>query len=90
MKQSDLTKAVGQVIALKLKAIDRFVEEVVEPLSDVGNPEKLIGRPYETWTPEDLQRLAMIYGPKEPNALSNLIFTRKLEEVKRLEGETNA
>ena len=87
MKQADLTRAIEQVVALKLRAVDRFIEENVKPLSDVGNPEKLIGRPYETWSPEDLQRLTIIYGTKEPNPLSNLIFRRKLEEVKRLEAE---
>ena len=86
MKETPLTRAVDAVVALKLKAVDAWVAGVVEALEDVGTPEKLIGKPYEQWTPADLQALGRIYG-EEPNPLSRLIAKKKYQEVDALEAE---
>jgi len=85
MKQTSLTKAIDKAVELKLKAVDKLLEELVEPLADVGNPEQLIGKPYEDWSQQDLAMLTSIYGQKEPSLLSNLIFRKKYAEVKELE-----
>ncbi|GAG79398.1 unnamed protein product [marine sediment metagenome] len=87
MKETPFTRAVDEVVELKLKAVDAYIEEVIEPLSDVGNPEKLIGKKYEDWTPVDRQLLIRVYGTNEPNPLSNLIFRKEYEKVLELEGE---
>ena len=84
MKRTPLTTAVEEVINLKLSVVEEFIEDVIEPLGEIGNPEKLIGKPYEQWTLYDLQILGQIYGP-EPNALSELIFKKSKEEIKALE-----
>ena len=86
MKETILTKAIDRYIALEMKVIDRFIKEFIEPLGDIGNPEKLIGKKYEQWTPEDLQRLGQIYGA-EPNPLSHLIVGKEYNKVKALEAE---
>ena len=86
MKKTLLTMAVQEIIDLKLSVLDEFIEEVIEPLGEIGNPEKLIGKPYEQWTPAEFQILGQIYGP-EPNALSNLIFKKAYKEVLDLEKE---
>jgi len=85
VKETDFTKMVNEVIELKLKAVDAYIEEIVEPLAEVGNPEKLMGKKYEEFTPQDLQMLAQVYGQNEPNPLSDLIFKKSYEEVKKLE-----
>ena len=85
MKQTDLTLAIDEVVQLKMMAIDKLIEELVEPISDIGSPEDLIKKPYEQWTPQDLQMMSTIYGTAEPSPLSNLIFRKKYEEVKELE-----
>lgn len=87
MKKTAFTLAVDKVVALKMRAIDLFIEQYIEPLADVGNPEKLIGKPYEEWTPQDLTMLIQIYGQQEPNPLSNLIFNREYDKVKAMEAE---
>ena len=87
MKETPFTRAVDEVIKLKLKAADAYIEEIIEPLSDVGNPEKLIGKKYEDWMPADRQLLARVYGTQEPNPLSNLIFNKEYKKVKELEEE---
>lgn len=87
MKQTPLTLAIDRAIEIKLKAVDRIIKELIEPLADVGNPEKLIGKKYEDWTEDDLNMLSKIYGTNEPNLLSNLIFRKTYEEVKQMEEE---
>ena len=87
MKNDEFSKSVERVISVKLQAVDRFLEKVVEPLSDVGNPEKLIKKPYAQWTPEDLIMLTKIYGQGENTLLTRTIFNREFEKVKQLEAE---
>ena len=87
MKKPELTKSIDKVIDLKLRAVEIFIKDVVEPLEDVGNPEKLIGIPYEQWTPEIIQYLSQIYGTQEPNQLSDFIFRKEYKRVKELEEE---
>lgn len=87
MKTTPLIQAAEKVVALKMKAIDKVIESLVEPLEDVGNPEKLIKKPYAQWTPEDLALLTQIYGTGENTPLTNTIFNRLYETVKDLEAE---
>jgi len=84
VKQTEFTKMVDDVVELKMKAVDKYIEEIIEPLGEIGNPEKLIGKPYEQWTPLDLQMLGRIYGP-EPNELSKLIFKKEYAKLIELE-----
>jgi len=87
MKETTLTKIAQEVIDVKLKAVDEFIEEIIEPLEKIGSPEALIGRKYEEWTPLDRQLLAQIYGQGNETPLTKLIFKKSLEEVQRLESE---
>ena len=84
MSKPFLTQAVEEVIALKLKAVDEWIGSVVEPLADIGNPEKIIGKPYAQWTPQDLQTLYAIYG----KALEKFIFNKELKYIQELEKTT--
>lgn len=85
IKKIPLTLAVEKVVALKMLAIDKIVESLVEPLEDVGNPEKLIGKKFSDWSENDLQLLVRIYGSGEKTPLTNTIFNRTYERVKELE-----
>ena len=87
MKETTLTKITQEVIDLKLKAADEFIEDVIEPLEKIGSPESLIGKKYESWTPLDIQLLSQVYGMGNETPLAKLIFNKSLEEVKRLESE---
>ena len=87
MKHLDLTEAIQRVVDIKLKALDKVIEDLVEPLADVGNPEKVIGKPYEQWLPEDLVRLTQIYGTGENTPLTTLIFNKEYKKLKEKERE---
>ena len=86
MRQTEFLKLVDKVIELKMRAADKFIKETLEPFGDIGNPEKLIGKKYESWTQEDLMLLGTIYGP-EPNELSRFIFKQEYKKLKELEAE---
>jgi len=85
VKNIPLTQAIDRAIQIKLKAVDAIMEELVEPLADVGNPEKLIKKPYEQWTAQDLQFLRRIYGEGEDTPLTRLIFKKTYERVLSME-----
>ena len=67
-----------------LNVADEFIEQIIEPIGDIGSPEKIVGKKYEEWTSADLLRLGAIYGP-EPNALSEFIFNKEYKILKELE-----
>jgi len=87
MKETQLTKIVAKLIEEDLAVMDEIVEEDIEALGDIGNPEKLIGKKYEEWTPQDLQMLGQVYGNQEPNRLSKFIFNKEYSKVQELEEE---
>ena len=89
MEETVFTQAVKEVIEVKLKAIDEYLENFIEPIANIGSPEKLVGAPYEEWKNNQfiLQKLSQIYGEQEPNPLSELIYRKTIEEVRELEGE---
>lgn len=87
MKNDKFSKSIERVISVKLRAVDRFLEKVTEPLSEVGNPEELIGKGYSEWSPDDLERLKLIYGEKDDSPLARLIFRREYQRVLDLEKE---
>jgi len=84
--KDEFSKIIDEIIELKVRIADEFIEDVIEPLADIGDPEKLIGKPYEQWTPQDLQMLGSLYG-EEPNPLSDLIFKKELKKVQDMERE---
>ena len=87
MKDTTFTEAAREVIELKMQVIDEYIQDIIEPLTQVGNPEQLIGKKYEDWTPQDLQLLGKVYGNSNDSPLSKLIFNKEYSKVKTLEQE---
>ena len=87
MKGTELTELTEEVIELKIDVANEYIKEVIEPLTEFGNPEKLMKKPYEQWTPQDLMVLARIYGNDPDSPLSKLIFRKEYEKVRKLEVE---
>lgn len=87
MNKGMFARAVEEAIALQMKAIDIVVNDIFEPMVDFGSPEKMIGKPYELWQPEDFQRAATIFGQAKDSKLNHLIFRKKYEYVTTLEQE---
>ena len=90
MDKTPLTRAIEEAVAIKMKAVDLLIESFIEPLANLGNPEKLIGKRYEEWTPQDLLLVSKIYGSADGTPLSNLIFDKEYKRVLSLEEHENA
>lgn len=86
-KKLDFNKIIDEILDVKFEALDIVLKEMVEPIRVVDNPETIMGKPFEAWTPDDLEFLKIIYGTEEPNILSNFIFDKTYERVKTLESE---
>lgn len=89
MKENLLQKAMDEIVAEELRAIESFLKEEVEPLGDFGNPEDLLKKPYEMWTPQDMALLGQIYGP-EPNHLSKFIAGKEIDAMYAAEADAEA
>jgi len=85
VKETVFTRALDEVIVEDLRALDEVIKEDIEALADIGSPEKLIGKKYNEWTPQDKQMLASVYGVDNESALGKLIFRREYEKVLELE-----
>ena len=85
MKSPMFVQAVEKAIETKMAAVDKLIENLVEPLADVGSPEKVMNKKYEDWTPQDLATAIKIYGQGDRTPLTNLIFNKTYERVKKLE-----
>jgi len=90
MTETALDKRMARVIALKLKVLKRFHDEYVAPLERFGSPEKLLGKPYELWTPQDIQMLGQVYGSGNDTPLARLIAKKEWEKTKAGEAELKA
>jgi hypothetical protein len=80
--------ALKQQINLTMKALDKVISDVVEPLSSVGSPEKVLGKAYEQWDITDFEKAKLIYGQGPGTPLADLIFRKMYEDVKLAEIET--
>ena len=63
----DVKNIVDTEIDRVLKVYDEFKKKEIDPLADVGNPEKIIGKPYGRWSDQDKQMLrqAYVYSPQD-------------------------
>jgi hypothetical protein len=87
MNKSEFASMVDDVIKGNLEIADEYIKDVIDEIGDIGSPEKLIGKVYEDWSPEDLQRLVGIYGQGGDTPLAKLIATKSYAEVIALEQE---
>jgi hypothetical protein len=87
MKKKGFEHIVEKLVSSQLRAIDALLAELVEPIEKVGSPEVLIDKPYNQWTPEDLNKLISIYGTGQDSPLQKTIFAREYEKIKALEAE---
>lgn len=75
---------VDEVIMEAKAEADAFIKEFIKPIGDIGNPEDVIGKPYEEWTPQDFMRLKSMYG-KDQKRLDKFIFDKAYADLQKLE-----
>jgi hypothetical protein len=84
---SEYIDLVNEVLKEELEVIQEVITEDIEPLVKFGSPEKLIGKPYEFWTPVDKQLLAQIYGNDPNSPLVKLIVSKEFDKLQALKAE---
>ena len=85
MDKRILDLAMKEVIAVKMKAIDIYMESVINPMLDeIKNPEKVIGKKYEMWTDADKQMVGAIYQAS-PQILSDFIKKKEYDTLVNLQ-----
>ena len=73
--------ALEKAIEIKLKAVEAFEKEFINPIVDeLNNPEKILGKPYGEWTKDDYQLAFYIYEPM-PDILDKWIAEKDYESV---------
>ncbi len=82
-----LSPLIKEVIKEKMVAVDEFIEQNIKPLEVTTNPEKLLGKPYALWSPQDKQLLASVYGTGSDSRLVKTIVNKEYEQVKALEAD---
>jgi hypothetical protein len=79
--------ALKQYLEIQTKVVKQYVESYIKPLTILVNPETLMGRPFETWTPQDHQKLQIVYGPGK-NPYTQLILEKQVAMVQQMKAET--
>ncbi len=86
MKENWWVSLVDEIIEEKLDAADAFIKDFIDPIGDIGSPAMVIDKPYDEWTPQDLQRLAQIYQ-RDQDTLNKYIASKEISKLYELEKE---
>ena len=87
MNKDTLDKTIDKVINLKIEAMDKYFQDVIEPLvKEISNPEKVIGKKFEQWNEVDRQLLTQVYQTT-PEILNDFMANRIYKQVLVLEQE---
>lgn len=76
---------IKRVIDKRLDYIEKVVKDIVEPVADIGHPEKVLGKRYEEWNREDFMKAKAIYRTDE-DAL-NWLTKKNLQQIQQLEDD---
>ena len=79
-------KLTDEVMKQLMEIADTVVDEMLKPIVDFDNPEKLMGKKYDEWTPQDLQRAATVYQ-SQPDKLNDFISKKEITKLYELEQE---
>ena len=86
MKENWWLELVDEVVEEGLKSVDDFVEDFIDPIADIGSPAKVIDKPYNEWTPEDIRMVAQIYQ-QDQETLEKYIAGKEISKLYNLEQE---
>lgn len=86
MRENWWVELVDEVIEEKLNAADAYIKEFIDPIGDIGSPAKVIDKPYDEWTSEDIQMLAQIYQ-QDQETLNKYIASKEISKLYELERE---
>jgi len=62
MKDFNIVDIIDELLDEDTKVIEEFIKHSIDPIADVGSPEKLIGKLFKDWTQADKQWAVSVYG----------------------------
>uniref|UniRef100_A0A6H1ZH04 Uncharacterized protein n=1 Tax=viral metagenome TaxID=1070528 RepID=A0A6H1ZH04_9ZZZZ len=77
-------KAIDRWVEKQIRYVDIWVEREVDTILDLHNPEKLLGKKFEDWTPYDMQLLAQVYSG-DMDTLNNFVAKKSIKQMHALE-----
>lgn len=80
----DTQKIVKSEVDKVVKVYEKFKKEEIDPIAKIGNPEKIINKPYEQWTPQDKQMLQQVYV-YSPEVLIEFIAKKEVDSVWKMQ-----
>jgi hypothetical protein len=83
VKKSELVEIIEETIDEVIKATLEVFHEQMDDLLDFGSPAKVIGKPYEQWTGDELMKARAIFGTK----LEDYIADKEVNELLQMERE---
>ncbi|MFA5379622.1 MAG: hypothetical protein WC455_27940 [Dehalococcoidia bacterium] len=83
VKKAELVELIQECIDESIEAAIEVFNEEIAPLLDFGSPAKVIGKPYEQWTGDELMKARAIFGTK----LEDYIADKEVNELLQMERE---
>ena len=59
---------------------DAYIKKYIDPIADIGNPEKLLGKEYKWWTEQDKMMLRQIYV-YSPEKLEEFMAKQEVDKL---------
>lgn len=78
---------VDTIIEEAKKDADDYIKLNIDPIAKIPNPEKLLGKPYEIWSPEDTEVLKRVYV-YSPETLQTFINKKEVDRYLALSAQT--
>lgn len=77
---ADYDKYTDEIIQKTKEQADEYIRENIDPVAKIGNPEKIIGKPYKFWDELDREVLRRIYV-YSPEDLQTFINKKEVEKL---------
>lgn len=87
MDEKEFIAVIDEAIKEVGEILDEIFKEYIDPLTEFGSPAKVIGKPYEQWTPADHARAQAIKPEWYENG--GYVARKEVDAVLKLEAEVN-
>uniref|UniRef100_A0A6M3L1U4 Uncharacterized protein n=1 Tax=viral metagenome TaxID=1070528 RepID=A0A6M3L1U4_9ZZZZ len=78
---------VDEVVKDVKESTDAYIKENIDPVAEIGNPEDILSKKYERWTPEDMQTLQQVYV-YDIKPLEDFIAKKEIDKLWKSEEQT--
>lgn len=80
----EIVSLIDDVIQKEMKRVDKYIKQHIDPIADIGSPAKVIGKPFEEWSQQDMEKLGQTYS-YDREKLERYIFDKEYRDILALE-----